>query len=151
MTEFNGGNLDGPTHLRGGEGQLFLSENAPDLALKRWFEPRLGDMNESVRRLEVLSDAVKANPALSKHIEVVKVHERGSDWILRDFDPDSIPLKSALKDSHVSSVHQNAMSALKGSNDEMLNMVEKRMNRNPPSANIHWSPTKQKILIIDML
>jgi hypothetical protein len=108
-------------------------------------------MDESIRRLEVLNDAVKANPALSKRIEVVKVHDRGTDWILRDFDPDSIPLKSALKDSHVSSIHQGAMSELKGSQDDMLKMLEKRMNRNPPSANIHWSPTKEKILIIDML
>jgi hypothetical protein len=151
LAEFNGGNFDGPRHLRGGEGQLFLSDKTPGLALKRWFEPRLGDMDESIRRLEVLNDAVKANPALSKRIEVVKVHDRGADWILRDFDSDSIPLKSALKDSHVSSVHQGAMSELKGSQDDMLKMLEKRMNRNPPSANIHWSPTKEKIIIIDML
>jgi hypothetical protein len=56
-----------------------------------------------------------------------------------------------LKDSHVSSVYQGAMSALKGSQNDMLKMLETRMNRNPPSANIHWSPTKEKILIIDML
>jgi hypothetical protein len=108
-------------------------------------------MDESIRRLEVLNDAVKANPALSKRIEVVKVHDRGADWILRDFDPDSIPLKSALNDSHVTSVYQDAMGTLRGSQDDMLKMLEKMMNRNPPSANIHWSPTKQKILIIDML
>jgi hypothetical protein len=108
-------------------------------------------MDESIRRLEVLNDAVKANPALSKSIEVVKVHDQGADWILRDFDPDSVPLKSALKDSHVLSVYNEAMSGLKSSQGDMLKMLEKRMSRNPPSANIHWSPTKQKILIIDML
>lgn len=91
-----------------------------------------------------------ANPGLKKNIEVVQVHERGVDWILRDFDPDSIPLKSALKDSHVAGVHREVMSSLKGSQDELLLMVEKRIQRNPPSTNMHWSLSKQKILIIDM-
>ena len=144
------GDQAGQASLRGGEGQLFLSKTEPNLALKRWFGSRVKDMPESIRRLERAAELVDSTPTLKKNIDVVKIHEKGSDWILRDFDADSFPLKNALGDESVAAVHKEVVSALKGTNDEILEMISKKITKNPPSANLHWSPSKQKILIIDM-
>lgn len=151
LREFRGDDkLDPPNKFRGGEGQLFLSENNPLLTLKRWFKTRLSDMAESIQLLKDTKAAVDANPKLKADIEVVKIHQQGSDWALRDFDPDSIPLKQALSDPNVSAARARVIAELESTQDPGLKNVLKKIQRQPPSENIHWSPTKQKILIIDM-
>jgi hypothetical protein len=134
--------------LRGGEGQLFLSPRNPFLTLKRWFATRLKDMGESIRKLKEAKNAVDANPKLKADIEVVEVYKQGSDFVLRDFDPTSIPLKNALGDTSVAAARSRAISALEGTTDPMLSNILGKLRRN--SENVHWSPAKQKIVIIDM-
>ena len=82
-------------------------------------------------------------------MDVVGVKEVGSDWILRDFDPDSIEIRNALDDPEVAAARQRVLTELEGTTDPTLRTILNRLRRN--SANIHWSPSKNKILIIDML
>jgi len=149
LREFRGDeNLD--PNFRGGEGAIFLSEKTPFLTLKRWFQKRIKDMGESIQKLRDAKNAVDANPKLKADIEVVEIHERGSDWVVRDFDPTSIPLKDALVDANASAARTRVIAELTGTTDSILINVLKKLRREPPSENLHWSTTKQKILIIDM-
>ncbi|NEO15010.1 MULTISPECIES: DUF4157 domain-containing protein [unclassified Moorena] len=151
LLEFRGDkNIELPDGFRGGEGQLFLSENHPELALKRWFQKRLGDMGESIRLLKGIQEAVEAHPKLKEDFEVVKIYEQGRDWIIRDFDIDTIPLPRAMDDTDISSKLQAAIEALEGTENEFLQNLRGKLLRQPPSDNIHWSPNKQKFVIIDM-
>jgi type VI secretion system secreted protein VgrG len=142
------GNLE--PNFSGGEGRIFLSERDQFLTLKRWFQPRLGDMDRSIQLLRDAKIAVDSNPRLKAVIEVTEIHEEGSDWIKRDFDPTSMPLRDAIDDASASAARTEAISALEGTKDPVLKKMSEKIKRQPPSENIHWSPDKGKILIIDM-
>jgi hypothetical protein len=134
--------------LRGGEGQLFESPTNPLRALKRWFESRIGDMPQSLRLLREAKSSVDADPILSRDMEVVEIHEVNNDWILRDFEPDSIPLRDAVSDPEVAAARQRLIDGLEGTPNSTLRNILGKLRRN--SANIHWSPSKQKLIVIDM-
>ena len=151
LEAFGSKSLEPNPGLRGGEGQLFLSPESPDLALKRWYQTRVGDMDQSVNILKNAGEIVNNDPVLSQTLRVVNVHEVGPDWILRDFSPDSIPLKAALGDADVTAALNSTREALKGFDAPALVDLTKRLGRNPPSANFHWSPVQQKIIWIDGL
>ncbi|HEY8378159.1 MAG TPA: RHS repeat-associated core domain-containing protein, partial [Nannocystis sp.] len=136
----------------GGEGRIFKGRDKT-MALKRWYQSRLGDMKRSLERLEHARADVEANPQLSRDIEVVKIHEKGADWILRDFDPKSLELKKAGPEAQAA--RRRAMAALEdlrkqGRLTPDLNDLLGKLRSQPPSANLHWSDTKGKILVIDM-
>lgn len=141
------GDLDPTPGLRGGEGQLFLGLDRT-LALKRWFASRLQDMAESLRLLRAARQAVEGHPQARAHIDVVEVGRSGGDWAVRGFDPDSIPLARAVGDPHVAAVRAQAIAALEGTTDATLQNVLAKLRSN--SANLHWSPGRGKILVIDM-
>lgn len=149
LKEFRGNDDLEPTPgFRGGEGQLFLSGKSPLLALKRWFKTRVGDMAESLRLLRSAKSGVEGNGRLSKVVDVVEVAEKGSDWAVRGFDPTSVPLRNALGDPTVAAARAEALSALEGATDPALVSLRGKLESN--SANLHWSPAKGKILVIDM-
>ena len=156
LHEFRGDeNLNPPDGFRGGEGQLFFSEKAPSLALKRWFKSRRGEMGKSIQLLDDVGAAIESNPKLKADIDVVKIQERGGDWVLRDFDPDSVPLGELLSDKSVSAARTRVIAELegmqsKGGLSDVLANLLKKLSREPPSDNIHWSPSTDKILVIDM-
>jgi len=137
--------------FRGGEGQLFLSNANPNLALKRWYQTRVGDLDQSVTVLQDAGAVVRRDPALNAMLDVVKIHDRGPDWALRDFYPDSLPLRHALGDEEVVNVLQRTRSALQENDHPALLDLTKRLNRDKPSANFHWSPVQNKIIWIDGL
>lgn len=151
LSAFGSESLEPTPGLRGGEGQLFLFAKAPDLALKRWYQTRVSDMAQSVSILKNAGKIVNNDSVLSQTLRVVNVREVGSDWILRDFSPDSIPLRAALGDEEVAAALSNTREALKGFDYPALIDLTKRLGRNPPSANFHWSPVQQKIIWIDGL
>jgi len=87
-------------------------------------------------------------------IDVVKVGDRGSDWAIRDFDPSSVELKAA-GDGAPQIARADAIAELErlkaeGSLTDVLADLLKKLKKEPPSANLHWSPSKGKILVIDM-
>jgi hypothetical protein len=143
-------NLESSPALRGGEGQLFLSDLEPTSALKRWFEARLGELDQSVGMLRDASSAVSADPNLSADIDVVKIHEQADDWILRDFDPTSRPLSEVSGNPDANAARERVIARLEGTSDPSLRNILGKLKSEPPSANVHWSPARNKLLIIDM-
>src|SRR5262249_44130194 len=112
------------------------------------------DMPRSLKLLEDARTSVNANPQLSSVMEVVEIHETGPDWILRDFDPNTVELKSA-NDAAAQATRSKAIADLEalkkeGRLTDVLEDLLKKLKKEPPSANLHWSATKQKIIVIDM-
>ncbi|MGW7291429.1 hypothetical protein ACWGIB_03415 [Streptomyces xiamenensis] len=139
--------LEPTSGFRGGEGQLFLSPlKHPLLALKRWFRARVADMPQSIALLISARSAITSNPELGAEMDIVGVEDRGGDWIVRGFDPISIPLKDALQDPEVAAARRKAMESARGQSSARDILTKLEGN----SANLHWSPRLGKILIIDM-
>ncbi len=144
-------NKDLEPDFSGGEGRIFRTERSPSLALKRWYKSRIEDKARSTRLLRDAKAAIDSNPRLKSVMDVVDIHGEGDDWIMRDFDPKSVPLKNAIADEVGAMVARDrAISALQGTKDPVLSKISEKITRQPPSENIHWSPDKGKILIIDM-
>lgn len=151
LKNFRGGDNLNPDYA-GGEGRIFAADGKLT-ALKRWFEVRLGDMPASLSKLRQVKADVESHPRLGADIEVVQIHEQGPDWILRDFDPNSVELKAGPTEAQAARGRAIvALEALesKGSLTAMLADLLKKLKKQPPSANLHWSPSKGKILVIDM-
>ena len=148
LKQFRGTNDAEPNPgLRGGEGQLFLGRD-PVQALKRWFKARLGDMAQSIRLLREARAGVQGNSRLARVMEVVEVTEVGSDWARRGFDPNSIPLRNALGDPAAAAARAEALAALEPPGNATMSALRDKLLSN--SANLHWSPAKGKIVVIDM-
>jgi hypothetical protein len=112
-------------------------------------------MSRSIQLLEDAGTAVSSNAKLRADMEVVRIHEKGSDWVLRDFDPNSVPLKSVAADANVAAARARVIAELERMESEgalanALANVLKKLKREPPSENIHWSWGNGKILIIDL-
>jgi hypothetical protein len=121
------------------------------LALKRWFRSRIKDMGESLRLLDKAREGVEANPKLKADIEVVRIHERGTDWVVRDFDPTLEPLRQAVSsEPAAAAARARAIAELEGTTDPVLKNLLGKLKKDPPSANLHWSRAEEKILVIDM-
>jgi hypothetical protein len=139
-------------NFAGGEGRIFAADGKL-IALKRWFKVRLGDMPASVTKLRQVKADVESQRKLSADVDVVRVHEEGSDWILRDFDPNSVDLKAGPAEAQAARARAIAELEVIKSNGELTAVLAdllKKLKKQPPSANLHWSPSKGKILVIDM-
>lgn len=136
LKAFRGNDDLRPNHS-GGEGRLFVVEERP-LALKRWFKSRLADMPTSLSKLREVRADVEANPKLSADIDVVKIHEQSQDWILRDFDRDSVELKLGQEDAQAARARAiEELEALRaqGGLSPMLADLLRKLKKQPPSAN----------------
>lgn len=136
----------------GGEGRVFAADGQLT-ALKRWFKSRLGDMPASRSKLRQVRADVEANPRLSADVDVVKIYEEGPDWILRDFDPNSVELKSGPAEAQAArarAIAELEAQRSRGGLSPMLTDLLGKLKREPPSANLHWSSSKGKIVVIDM-
>ncbi|HMG13023.1 MAG TPA: hypothetical protein VK571_07605 [Gemmatimonadaceae bacterium] len=123
------------------------------IALKRWFHARLGDMPASLSKLRQVRADVESHQKLSADIEVVKIHEEGPDWILRDFDPNSLELKAGPAEAQAArarAITELEAQRSNGGLSAVLADLLRKLKKQPPSANLHWSPSKQKIVVIDM-
>lgn len=135
--------------LRGGEGQLFRGKTLGK-ALKRWYKSTLAkSFAESLRLMKGARALVESDPVLAADLEVAGIDKAGGDWILRDFDPDSFEiLEDDLKDPEISAARARVMDRLSLKNGELAKTMRLRLKAK--SINVHWSPAKGKILIIDM-
>jgi hypothetical protein len=148
LREFRGNDdLTMNRNMSGGEGQLFQSPKFTHRVLKRWFKNAPHTAENSVKRLAQAQAVVDSNPNLKKAMSVVRVHENGSDWIIRDYDPTSIPIRQALEDPNVAGARQQAVGALKGKTDPVSLDLLKKIENN--SGNLHWSPDQGTLLLID--
>jgi hypothetical protein len=85
----------------------------------------------------------------------VKIDETGPDWIRRDFDPNTVELKGASGDTNAQAVRAQAIAELEakknaGGLSDVLENLLKKLKKEPPNANLHWSAPKNKIIVIDM-
>lgn len=136
--------------FRGGEGQIFLSDVNVGKCLKRWFEKRLGQFDESVGLLEQSLVKVQEDKVLSKLVSVVNIYAKGSDWIIRDFDLTSNTLeKFAESNTDTQLAIQQVKEYQSQVTEEPLKGLVDKIVR--LSDNIHWSPSLGKILVIDMM
>jgi len=135
-------NLSPNVEFSGGEGQIYLSDLNPNMCLKRWYASRIKDKWESVHLLKTARQEVERDTEVAKYVEVVQVYLEGKDWIIRDFDPTSVKIEKAAGPQI-----SKAIAALE-SNKRLNNILEKVNNE---SDNIHWSPTLNKILVIDLM
>jgi hypothetical protein len=136
----------------GGEGRVFAADGQLT-TLKRWFKSRLGDMPASLSKLRQVRADVEANPRLSADVDVVKIYEEGPDWILRDFDPNSVELKSGPAEAQAArarAIAELEAQRSRGGLGPMLTDLLGKLKREPPSANLHSSSSKGKIIVIDM-
>jgi hypothetical protein len=144
------GNDDTSISFGGGEGKVFWREGAPT-ALKRWFRSQIGRMGRSVQRLIDVKAGVEAEPTLASDIDVVEVHETGPDWIYRDFDINTRPLSESGPAAEAARLRAiQKLEALRGQRrlTQPLKLLLDRLRSN--SDNLHWSPAKNKIFVIDM-
>ena len=151
LHEFRGDkSLDTPDGYRGGEGQLFFPSDpgSADRTLKRWFRERLDDMPQSIDLLKGTKNAVDTHPKLSDNLEVVEIYEQGYDWIVRDFDPNTIPLPNAIDDPMVKEAYDTVSTLLENSQNTYLEQLFKKLQNH--SDNVHWSASKEKFVVIDM-
>lgn len=81
---------------------------------------------------------------IKQYIEVIEE----TDWIVRGFDPDSIPIIEAIIKPKTAIIRQLMIDALFNKQSTIEQEIKKKLNKN--SANLHWSETNNKILIIDM-
>ena len=116
-------------------------------ALKRWYANRLQDMPASLQKLRDVQAAVQGNPELSAHVEVVKIHETGPDWIIRDWVDDSRPIGESPGGEAARTAAIDALQR-KGSLSPIEQDLLGKLQRG--SDNLHWSPSRGKIVIIDM-
>jgi hypothetical protein len=139
------GSDDLETKFSGGEGMVFVGPDGTR-ALKRWFKKRLGQFADAVAKLKSYRTDVSGNADLAKVMDVVAVYEQGNDWIVRDWVADSVELGKAGGGAAETARHQ-AMDALKGKTGEIeIDLIKKLQNK---SANLHWSASQGKIIVID--
>lgn len=149
LSQFRGDDFQGfDPRMHGREGQIFTSSRNSYLALKRFFKA-VPDVWVGVSKLQLVRERAAAEPRIDRFLAVVAVHERGSDWILRDFDPHSLPLKSQMSSPQARQAYEELLVALRRTQDPLLRKVYEKIHRRPISENLHWSPTLQKILLID--
>jgi hypothetical protein len=136
--------------MHGSEGQIFLSASRPGLCMKRFFS-RVSNPWIGVSYLEQARLQVEADPKFDRYISIVKVHERGLDWIIRDFDTTSRPLRDVLQYvPDAALARKELIKNLSGTRDPLMIKILKKLTRDPISENLHWSPISRKILLIDI-
>jgi len=131
----------------GGEGRVYPDESRTK-ALKRWFKKRLKDFAGSIKKLQEIKAVVDANPELAKVVEVVSIYEVGMDWIVRDFigDSDAIGHMPASETARKAAIA--AIDASKPAAGSIADQLRKKLDLK--SDNLHWSPGRGKIIVIDM-
>jgi hypothetical protein len=151
LAQFRGNdNIDFDPAMHGREGQIFTAAQRPGLAIKRFFSSNEIDPWVGVRMLEEAHTAVQAQPKISRLLSVVKVVERGPDYIVREFDAKSVPLKSIMEREEVTKAIIELKRELRFSTDSNLKKIYKKLDHEKPSENLHWSPEQKKILLIDI-
>jgi hypothetical protein len=153
LVKFRGdSNVDVPDGLRGGEGQLFLSDLHPDRALKRHFPGRRG-VHRGVNNLKEAYEVINKNPLLQQYFRIVQIYEEGPDldWIERDFERDSWPLSMVEDDAVVRDIRARASEALGEAvifrGERRLKTMHERFREG--RDNFHYLPLEGRFLWID--
>jgi transcriptional regulator with XRE-family HTH domain len=132
----------------GGEGQIYLSDANPNICLKRWYKTRIKDKPKSIELLQEAYSIINKDSDLNQLIDVVKIYEIGDDWMIRDFDLQTINLKAANKSDETAKIVIEKAKKLMAEKKVLPNLWKKLDSL---SDNMHWSKERGKILVIDMM
>lgn len=135
----------------GGEASIFLNPRKPREAVKIWHESRLEEFEMSSRAMLLFESRVVNNSSLRNVLSVSRIKERGRNYIVKEFSPNSVELKDALAKPEVQTAMKTLKRELSKSSDAINQKLMTGLNRKPPSANFHWDPDQNKILLIDAL
>ncbi len=145
---FNGEKIPKST-MTGGEGKIYPSPTKSHEAIKVWNPSRLDDFEKSVNGIIVYKEIVDQSADLSKNLRVAKVLERGDSYIVKEFFPRSIKIKSAIKDPSVAKAYDEVLENLSKRDDFLGNRMYQALKKQ--SENYHWDPISKKIVLIDAL
>jgi hypothetical protein len=139
-------------HYHGGEGDVYVVPERPDVALKIWKPARVGDFDASVNFLVAMRWIVETDPVISQHVRVVRILEKGPKWIVREFVKESIPLRDAIARSPEARSAFDALVTnylIRHPQNEVLRYLKLKLLAKPISENLHWDPASLRIVIID--
>ena len=78
------------------DGAIFLSETMPYRCLKRWWEHTTKMLDHTIEFFQFCENLlIEIN--LDSQIKIPMIYERGSDWVLMDYDPSTISLNQIEK------------------------------------------------------
>lgn len=135
----------------GGEAVIFRNPKNPTEAIKIWKESRLKDFELSTRALLTFEKRVEDTPKLRSYLAVSKIKERGKNFIVKEFSPNSVELRDVASNADALKAIEGLKRELSNSSDIINAKLLNALNRNPISDNLHWDPDKGKILLIDAL
>lgn len=139
------------SNFSGGEADIFVNPSNRKEAIKIWNSYRLDDFELSVKTVQLLEQRVLANKKLSNSLYVAKIHEKGSNYIVKEFFENSVELKTVINNPEVVSAMKNIKRELLRSPDILDQKMYRALTRKPPSANYHWDPQTKKVILIDAL
>jgi hypothetical protein len=152
LKEFLRGRAEGPIY-EGGEGRVHTQ---PDVqhsrALKQWFPNRIQDFANGVDFLIAAQEQYSKIPGISGRLEVVRIYERGPDWIVREFRAHTRPLKDVIGNDLVARQTWQELRRLANSHQARggaVQRLQRMLMANPVSINLHWDPQARKVLMID--
>lgn len=138
-------------NFEGGESDVFINPSNKNEALKVWKDNRLGDFELSVKTITHYEQKVSQNKILNEYLHVAQIKEKGSNYIVKEFFQESVELKTVLNNPEVKNAIKKIKNELLRKPDVLDQKLYKTISRVPPSANLHWDPQTQKIILIDAL
>lgn len=141
------------THWKeGGEAKIYLHPSRKDEVLKVWKPNRLDDFEESTRTVMHFERKVEKNAKLAEYLHVSKIKEKGPNYIVKEFFPNSIEMKKVVDPKELKKMKaaiDKIKKELMRESDAINQKLFKKLNSG--SENIHWDPGTGKIVLIDAL
>lgn len=137
---------------RGGEADIYLNPSNKNEALKVWKPSRLDDFESSTRVVTHFEKKIDQNKNLSRVFAVSRVKEKGPNWIVKDFYPNSIEIGKVADPAELKKMNA-AIDQIKKIAIKNPDQLDQRLFQNllKKSDNIHWDAGTQKVILIDAL
>lgn len=137
--------------FNGGEASIFRESKNSREAMKIWNPSRMDDFEMSTRAMMHYEAIVEKSSKLANNLSVAKIKELGKNYIVKDFAPKSTELKHMVGDPKVKQVIKSLKRDLSQESNPFNQKLLNALNKKPVSANLHWDPEQQKVLLIDAL
>ena len=137
---------------KGGEAKIYLNPANKDEALKVWHPSRKDDFDLSVRTVLHFEKRVEDNKDLAKVFTVARVKEIGPNYIVKDFYPNSLPIKKVTDAKQLEKLNA-AIKEIKRQSLHVSDPIGQKLYKKilSKSENIHWDPKTEKVILIDAL
>ncbi|MGE4131879.1 MAG: hypothetical protein AB7F86_09575 [Bdellovibrionales bacterium] len=135
--------------MAGGESQIFFNPRTPDRVVKVIRPERIGGITNGTNELVALSYLTRQNARVGANLRVVRIHEVGSNYIVREFVEQAVPLRQVARSPEVAAKIRALHTALIADPNPLYGNLREALIRNPPSMNLMWDPVRKKILLVD--